>query len=307
MFGRRADGRRLDNIDPIVQIMPYLMTERNDAMNMLTLHLDYDPMMEYIKKRSLEGRKVSFMSLIVAAYVRAVAEYPELNRFVMNKQIFARNVINVSLTVLRNQGDKKNMDEATVKMEYDPDATLDEVNQQMDELIKVATNPKASNDTVNFASKLLKMRWLVKAVVAFARFADKYGVLPKFIYDVSPFHCSMFITNMSSIGLPGIYHHLYNFGNTTVFIALGKFERQPVFGKDGVTYKNIIPLGIVTDERICGGASYAQGFNYFKKLLQNPELLEQRPERINEDYDFSALRAKRKAKKARKEAKKNAE
>ena len=237
MFGRRADGRRLDNIDPIVQIMPYLMTERNDAMNMLTLHLDYDPMMEYIRKRSLEGRKVSFMSLIVAAYVRAVAEYPELNRFVMNKQIFARNVINVSLTVLRNQGDKKNMDEATVKMEYDPDATLDEVNSQMDALIKVATDPKADNDTVNFASKLLKMRWLVKAVVAFARFADRYGILPKFIYDVSPFHCSMFITNMSSIGLPGIYHHLYNFGNTTVFIALGKFERQPVFGKDGVTYK----------------------------------------------------------------------
>ena len=306
MFGRRADGRRLDNIDPIVQIMPYLMTERNDAMNMLTLHLDYDPIMAYIRKRSLEGRKVSFMSLIVAAFVRAVAEYPELNRFVMNKQIFARNVINVSLTVLRNQGDKKNMDEATVKMEYDPDATLDEVNEQMDELIKEATNPQADNATVNFASKLLKMRWLVKAVVAFARVADKYGILPKFIYDVSPFHCSMFITNMSSIGLPGIFHHLYNFGNTTVFIALGKFERQPVFGKDSVTYKNVIPLGIVTDERICGGASYAQGFNYFKKLLQNPELLEQRPDHVNEDFDFSALRAKRKEQKMKKQNKKNA-
>ena len=306
MFGRRADGRRLDNIDPIVQIMPYIMTERNDAMNMLTLHLDYDPIMEYIRKRSLEGRKISFMSLIVAAYVRTVAEFPELNRFVMNKQIFARNIINVSLTVLRNQGDKKNMDEATVKMEYDPDATLDEVNEQMDELVKEATNPKADNATVDFASKLLKMRWLVKAVVAFARLCDRYGILPKFIYDVSPFHCSMFITNMSSIGLPGIFHHLYNFGNTTVFIALGKFERQPVFGKDGVTYKNVIPLGIVTDERICGGASYAQGFNYFKKLLQNPELLEQRPEHVNDDFDFSALRAKRKEQKMKKQNKKNA-
>ena len=306
MFGRRADGRRLDNIDPIVQIMLYIMIERNDAMNMLTLHLDYDPIMEYIRKRSLEGRKISFMSLIVAAYVRTVAEFPELNRFVMNKQIFARNIINVSLTVLRNQGDKKNMDEATVKMEYDPDATLDEVNEQMDELVKEATNPKADNATVDFASKLLKMRWLVKAVVAFARLCDRYGILPKFIYDVSPFHCSMFITNMSSIGLPGIFHHLYNFGNTTVFIALGKFERQPVFGKDGVTYKNVIPLGIVTDERICGGASYAQGFNYFKKLLQNPELLEQRPDHVNEDFDFSALRAKRKEQKMKKQNKKNA-
>ena len=306
MFGRRSDGRRLDNIDPIVQIMPYLMTERNDSMNMLTLHVDYDPIMEYIKKKSLEGKKISFMSLIVAAYVRAVAEYPELNRFVMNRQIFARNVINVSLTVLRNQGDKQNMDEATVKMEYEPDATLDEVNEQMDELVKEATKPDSANDTVDFVKGLLKMRWLIKAVVAFAHFTDKHGLLPKFIYDVSPFHTSMFITNMSSIGLPGIYHHLYNFGNTTVFIALGKFERQPVLGKSGMTYKNVIPLGIVTDERICGGASYAQGFNYFKKLLKNPELLETRPDHINEDFDFSELRAKRKAKKLKKQAKKKA-
>ena len=306
MFGRRSDGRRLDNIDPIVQIMPYLMTERNDAMNMLTLHVDYDPIMEYIKKKSLEGKKVSFMSLIVAAYVRAVAEYPELNRFVMNKQIFARNVINVSLTVLRNQGDKKNMDEATVKMEYEPDATLDEVSEQMDELVKEATKPDSANDTVDFVKGLLKMRWLIKAVVAFARFTDRHGLLPKFIYDVSPFHCSMFITNMSSIGLPGIYHHLYNFGNTTVFIALGKFERQPVFGKDGVTYKNVIPLGIVTDERICGGASYAQGFNYFKKLLKNPELLETRPDHVNWDVDFSDLIKKRREKKLKKAAGKKA-
>lgn len=302
MFGRRADGRRLDNIDPIIRFMPYIMPERSDAMNMLTLYLDYDPMVEYIKKKSFEGKKVSFMSLIVTAYVRAVAEYPELNRFVMNRQIFARNVINVSLAVLRNQGDKNNMDEATVKMEFEPDATLDEVAGQLDMLVKEASNPEADNATVNFASKLLKMRLLVKTIVAFARLCDRYGILPKAIYDVSPFHCSMFITNMSSIGLPALYHHLYNFGNTTVFIALGKFERQPIFGKDGVTYKNVIPLGIVTDERICGGASYAQGFNYFKKLLQHPETLEKRPEHINDDFDFSALRAKRKAKKAQKKS-----
>jgi len=303
MFGRRSDGRRLDNIDPIIQIMPYIMTKRNDAMNMVTQYVDYDPLANYIKKRTLEGHKISFMALIIAAFVRTVAEYPDMNRFIMNKQVFARNVINISLTLLRNAEDKSNLDEATVKVEFQPDATLDEVNDQLSALVKEASKPEADNDTVDFAKKLIKHRLLVQAVVAFARFCDRYGILPKFIYDISPFHCSMFITNMASIGMPAIYHHLYNFGNTSVFIAMGKFERQPVYTKDGVNYKNVLPLGVVTDERTCGGAAYAQGFNYFKKLLSHPEMLEKRPERINYDIDFSALHEKRKAKIERKKLK----
>ena len=303
MFGRRSDGHRLDDIDPIVQFMPYIMTKRNDAMNMVTQYIDYDPMANYIKKRTLEGHKISFMALIIAAYVRTVAEYPSMNRFIMNKQVFARNVINVSLTLLRNSGDRDNLDEATVKVEFQPDATLDEVNDQLDALVKEASKPEADNGAVDFAKKLIKHRLLVQAVVAFARFCDRYGILPKFIYDISPFHCSMFITNMASIGMPAIYHHLYNFGNTSTFIAMGKFERQCILTKNGPDYKNVLPLGVVTDERVCGGAAYAQGFNYFKKLLAHPEMLEQRPERINYDYDFTALHEKRKAKEAKKKLK----
>ena len=124
MFGRRSDGRRLDHIDPIVQFMPYVMPTRNDAMNMITEYVDYDPIADYIKKRSKEGVKVSFTALVVAAYTRAIAEYPALNRFIMNKQVFARNTINASLTVLRNAKDKNNLDEALIKMTFKPDATI---------------------------------------------------------------------------------------------------------------------------------------------------------------------------------------
>ena len=134
MFGRRSDGRRLDHIDPIVQVMPYIMTKRNDAMNMITEYVDYDPIADYIKKRSKEGVKISFTALVVAAYTRAIAEYPALNRFIMNKQVFARNTINASLTVLRNAKDKSNLDEALIKMTCRPDATIDEVAEQINRL-----------------------------------------------------------------------------------------------------------------------------------------------------------------------------
>ena len=284
MFGRRCDGRRLDHIDPIVRFMPYIMPARNDAMNLVTASVDYEPLAEYIKKRSKEGSKISFMSLIVAAYVRTVAEYPALNRFIMNRQVFARNQITVSLTVLRNANDKKNNDEALVKMHFSPDATLDEVNDEINRLVRDAVNEDADNSVVNAANILLKLPLLARAAVGLVRVLDRYGILPKFVVDLSPFHCSMFITNMASIGMPSINHHLYNFGNTTVFIAMGKAERRVVPTRDGTATRTALPLGITTDERICGGAAYAQGIAYLQQLLAKPELLETRPDHVNSDF-----------------------
>lgn len=281
MFGRRADGRRLSNIDPIIQFAPYVMVQRNDATNLITEYIDYDPIASYIRTCSKQGKKVSFMALMIAAYVRTVSQYPDLNRFIMNSQVFARNQIVVSLTVLRNAKNKDVMDEALIKMKFKPDATLDEVTAEINDKLKDAVNEDADNGTVDFASKLIHFRVLMKLVVKFARLTDRYGLLPGWLYDLSPFHCSMYITNIASIGLPSIYHHLYNFGNTSIFIAMGKFEKQLITTKEGPSVKTVIPLGLTLDERICGGASYAQGIAYFKKCLADPAVLEKRPEKVN--------------------------
>ena len=280
MFGRRADGQRLSNIDPIIQFGPYVMVQRNDATNMLTEYIDYDPIAAYIRKRSKQDVKISFMALMIAAYVRVVSQYPEINRFIMNSQVFARNQIVVSLTVVRNSKNKENLDEALVKMKFKPDNTIDEVVRIIDEQLKDATDAAKDNGTVDFAAKLVHFRILMKLIVKFARLTDRYGLLPGWLYDISPFHCSMYLTNIASIGLPSIYHHLYNFGNTSIFMALGKFERKLVATKDGPVLKTVIPLGLTLDERICGGADYARCIGLFKKLLANPEQLEVRPESV---------------------------
>ncbi len=290
MFGRRADGRRLSNLDPIVQFAPYVMVQRNDACNLVTDYIDYDPLAAYIRKRSKQGDKVSFMGLLIAAYVRAVSQHPDLNRFIMNSQIFARNEIVVSLTLLRNAKNKDSLDEALVKMKFEPDATIDEVEKEIDAKVKEAADEDENNGTVDFAAKLIHFRILMKLVVKLARLLDRYGLMPGWLYDVSPFHCSMYITNIASIGMPSIYHHLYNFGNTSIFLAMGKFERKLVSTKDGPALKTVIPIGLTLDERICGGASYAQGINVFKEMLANPELLEQRPEKVYTEVPMKSNR-----------------
>ena len=104
MFGHRPDGRRVKKLDPIVQITPYLMPMRCDAQVFLEHKADYEKLSRYIVRKSQEGEKITFMQILVAAYVRAVSNNPEVNRFIFNKQYYSRNNCSVSYTVLKLYG-----------------------------------------------------------------------------------------------------------------------------------------------------------------------------------------------------------
>ena len=304
MFGFRSDGRRLWRLDLIVQFTPYIMPTRADAQNFCKQTVDYDVLANYIKKKREEGRTISFMTIIIASYVRIVAHYPYLNRFVMNKHIYARDRISVSFAMVRflENGEHET---PIIKLEFDPSETLFEISDKIEAAIAEARKPKSKNGTLDFAKGLLAIPLLPTLVVGLARILDRYGLLPGLIYRVSPFHTSMFITNMASLGLSYLYHHIYNFGTTSQFLSLGKIERVVVpGGNKTVKFKNVIPIGVVTDERVCNGAEYAQAFATMRNYLSKPELLESPPEKVNWDIDFTERNRKRKMRDAAKAAKK---
>ena len=111
------------------------------------------------------------------------------------------------------------------------------------------------------------------------------GMMPKVINRASPFHSSVFVTNVGSIGLNSIYHHLYEFGTTSIFLAIGKKEVVRELQSDGtVIRKNVINTRFVLDERICDGFYFATAIKHFKKLMKKPELLLAPPDYIGEDY-----------------------
>ena len=88
---------------------------------------------------------------------------------------------------------------------------------------------------------------------------------------------------MASIGLHDVYHHIYNFGNVSMFLSMGAPEKSVVMEKGEAKSKKILPIGGVVDERVCSGAHYARFFNDFKKYLENPALLELEPEEVKFD------------------------
>ena len=268
----RKDGKRVKNADPMYTIVPYIMNKRYDSMNMINLDIPVDPIKEYIKEKRSQGLYVSHLSVIIASYLRAVAHYPLLNRFIVNCKIYARNDIDCAMVVLKDEDGE--MEGTMSKIRLEEEDTIFTVNDKLTKYIDRNREAKNKNSTDRMIKKLLAFPGLARTGVGLFKFMDKHGLLPSKVIDASPFHTSFTITNLASLRTNYIYHHIYEFGTTSVFIAMGNTREVPFKTKDGVVFKTCIPLGVVMDERICSGHYYAEAFKCMKRYLDNPRLLE---------------------------------
>lgn len=269
----RADGKRLKNLDPLFEIVPYIMEKRYDSQNLIKWDVDAKPIQEYLLKCRKQGIKMNHMSVIIAAYLRAVSQDPKLNRFVVNKKIYARNHFCVSFVVLKKNEDTGKTEETVAKIPFELDEDILSVGEKVVDAIEINRKIETNNSMDRLLHSIMRIPMLASGIVSILKFADKHGLLPRKIIDASPFHTSIFITNMASIGSNYIYHHLYDFGTTTVFFSIGQPERV----YKGLKGKTVFPLGITTDERICSGQEYVNAFKQFLKYVAKPEELEIKP------------------------------
>ena len=279
MFGRRPDGRRLKNQDPIVQITPYLMPMRCDAQVFLEHKADYEKLSRYIVKKAQEGEKITFMQILVAAYVRAISNNPEVNRFIFNKQYYVRNNCSVSYTVLK---DPQNTDsnETTVRIEFDLTDTVFDVRDRMNDAVEKSRKTEDGDFVIKLARALLAVPGLATLVTGLVKLLDRYGIAPSVLMKELPFYSGMFITNNGSIGLHHPFHHIYNFGDVSLFIGMGSILKEATVEDGKARMKRWLPLGMTADERVCSGAHYAAFFFDVMKYLEHPEELENPPEHV---------------------------
>jgi pyruvate/2-oxoglutarate dehydrogenase complex dihydrolipoamide acyltransferase (E2) component len=283
MFGYRVDGKKVRDIDPIQRIVPHIMRHRHDSMNLIAVDLPCEPFDEFIKKESAAGNgEYDYMHIIIAGLVRIIANYPRLNRFVMNGRIYKRNVINISFVV--RKGMSPDAPDTTVKLEFTGHETIAEVKDKINAVIEANSHMEADNGTDKIARLItFTPNVVIAMLIGLIKFLDKHSLLPKAIIDVSPFHTTAFITNMKSIKGPSIYHHVYDFGNTGMFFSMGKEAMVPVVsGKEVVPGKRL-PFKIVTDERFCDGFYFASALRVLRKYYTHPEVLKEPLEELAED------------------------
>ena len=278
----RADGKRLRHTDPMYRVAAHIMDKRVDSINMTTIDIPYEPIQEYINKKRKEGIRISHMALVIAAYIRTMAEFPELNRFVVNKKIYTRNEVAVGMVVLKSLEDHNG---TMSKMYFDKANTVFEVNDIINKYVEENRDVPENNSTEKLIKILLSIPGLLTVGVKVFKLMDRYGLLPKAIINASPFHMSMGITNLASIRTNHIYHHCYEFGTTSVFMAMGNLREVAKRKGDEIIFVRSLPIGVTMDERICSGSYFASAFRALKKYLANPELLEVAPEKVIEDSD----------------------
>ena len=275
----RAAGKRVRNTDPMHKIAAYIMDKRVDSMNMTTIDIPIEPIKEYLGKKRQQGINISHMSVILAAYIRTMKKFPELNRFVVNKKIYQRNEIAVGMVVLK----PGELDNGTMsKMYFNEDNTIFEVNDIINKYVAENRETPEKNGTEKIMKFLLSIPGLLPVGVKLFKWMDKHGWLPKSVIDMSPFHMSLGLTNLASIRTNHIYHHCYEFGTTSVFFAMGN-TREVAKRKGGeIVFEKCMPIGVTMDERIASGGYFAMAFRTMRKYLSNPELLETPPEDTKE-------------------------
>ncbi len=287
-WGDRTDGRRVRTLHPMAQLTSYFQVERNTCSNFFEESFEITHVERYIRQKRREGlTDFGITHVLLAAYCRGVAKYPQLNRFIAGQKVYSRgNDIQYCMVI------KKDMTvespDTSIKVHLTPYDTAADVYHKLNaavESVKRTQELDSSFDSLMMALTTIPSVFM-KFTVWFLKLLDYFGMLPKFLLELSPFHGSLFFTSMGSLGIKPIYHHLYDFGNLPVFAAFGCKRKAYEVQEDGsVALRKYMDVKFVLDERIADGFYYATFFKHYRRLLRNPEVLDNPPEEVVADID----------------------
>ncbi len=287
-WGDRSDGRRVRTLSPMAQLTAYFQVERNTCSNLFEESFEITHVERYIRQKRREGlTDFGITHVLLAAYCRSLAKYPQLNRFIAGQKVYSRgNDIQYSMVI------KKDMTvespDTSIKVHLTPYDTATDVYHKLNAAVESVKNHKdedSSFDNLMMALTTIPSVFM-KFTVWLLKLLDYFGMLPKFLLEFSPFHGSLFFTSMGSLGIKPIYHHLYDFGNLPVFGAFGCKRKAYEMQEDGsMVLRKYVDVKFVLDERICDGFYYATFFKHYRRILRNPEIMDLPPEEVVSDID----------------------
>lgn len=283
-FGDRKEGRLLRSLPAFAKFVPFIMPTRNDACNQYEESFEVSDVDRRLRKLRVDGYKgIGILHFIIAAYIRGVSMLPGMNRFVVGRRIYARDNIEVVMTVKRSLA--IDATETTIKVVFEPTDTIFDVYRKMSEKIDEIKTVEGNNNTEDVAEAMCKApRFLLRFALTILRIMDYFGWLPQSLLDASPFHGSMIITDLGSLRIGSIYHHIYNFGTLPVFISFGAKRHAYELDRHGnMVDRKYVDCKFVMDERTVDGHYYAQFLQAFRYICQHPEIVETPPSKVVED------------------------
>ena len=276
-LGDRSDGVRLRKLPGFRKIFPFLMRTRTESAVYFSKRLVVAPTLSWLERTNpRRDKKLSLFYVALAAGVRTLALRPEVNRFVAGRRIYQRRTIDLSFVVKRELTEEAS--EITLKLTFDPRSTIDEVARRVQEAVETARQSRTSFDEklTNFITSL--PRPLIRLAVAAVRTLDYHGWVPASFLRDDSLHTSAFLANLGSIGLDAAFHHMYEWGNASIFVVVGKLKKEPVVNERGeLEVADVVDMNFTGDERITDGVYFSRTMDLFLDLIGNPERLETPP------------------------------
>ena len=282
-FGDRYDAKRVRDIDGVHHYMAYLMPKRCDAEVYINQKIDITELLKYIEEKNASGeRKVTLFHCFIAAIARTVKMRPLLNRYISGKRFYDRHEISMGFTIKKQFTDHA---EETL-MIYRPkdEENLTAITDRLCPKVKEAKKDRGQSvdDILNIVKKLPKP--VMHLFMAFMRFADSHGLMPKAFSSVDINYCTVLLSNLGSIKCDAVYHHLNNFGTNSIVITIGEMHKEVMLDENNEpVIRDIVNIGATLDERIADGFYFARSLKLIKHLFKNPHLLDKT---LGEEIDF---------------------
>ena len=286
-WGDRIDGRRIRTQPPMDKVSPYIMVHRNGCSNQFADSFEITTAERYVRQKRREGlTNFGLTHVLLACYVRGIAKYPALNRFIAGQRVYSHGEDIIFCMVVKKDMTTQSPD-TVIKLHLSPRDTAEDVYRKMNaEIEKVKSTPLDSSfDALTHAFTLIPGLFL-KFPVWVLKTMDYFGMIPAPLLELSPFHGSVFFTSMGSLGVPPVFHHLYDFGNLPIFGSFGCKRKVFELSSEGtIVMRKYMDFNFTMDERIVDGFYYASFFKYYRQLFLHPEILDAPPEEVLQDIE----------------------
>ncbi len=264
----RADGKIVKDIPTYIKFFPFLMKRRLDASIYFSQKINLEKTVKYMKEKDMK-----LFHIFVSALARLGHEKPAFNRFVVGKRVYQRNELVIGF-IAKDKLDPES-EEISVKVYLEPTDKLGDVSRKIEEKVQVVKKGGSfeADKTIDILTSIPKC--ITTFIFYILKWVDHFGLLSKKFIDENPLYVSAYVTNVGSIGVDAPYHHMYEWGTTSLFAALGKMQKDYIVDEnEAIRVVDTVNINFTIDERIVDGIYMAQALEDFKKYIENPELLE---------------------------------
>lgn len=275
MFRRRSDGTYLGDLAPLRRVMPYVMPTRTGATVYFPQRIEVDRVLawlEDVNEGRAEPERITLFHVVLTAISRTLRLRPEVNRFVAGRRTYQHDDITVSFIVKQAMTDDS--PETEVRLAFTGHETVEQVR----DLVRAAVAGKrASVRGKDDDLTQLLASWPRPVLTSIARLVallDYHNALPTTLREAIPLYTSAYVANVGSIGIDPPFHHLYEYGTASVFVAIGAVHREPVVDEQGdVVARECLNAVYTLDERASDGFYFARTAEVFRRLVSDPALL----------------------------------